>query len=232
MKADADHRLLKQVHARAAPEAVGAGPDPNELDLLGALGEMDREGPTQLPSPPRREARGLRVHRVRGVHADPRAHSLGQILLQPPHLSDDGLHYLSGRRPVEIPREEFGVHSTGQSAPGELRQALAVGRGLGHERRPGHYRLAGGVASRLRSPGLLLWETLYEPPEPASELTALRRVLATKSQVGVGIDGPGNNGVFGKEPYLRVRGPAPKVGERPDGSDAPVADENGPILDR
>src|SRR5215213_9364483 len=47
-----------------------------ELDLFGAFGEVDRERPPHLPGPPRHQTRGLRVHCVRGMYADPRVHAL------------------------------------------------------------------------------------------------------------------------------------------------------------
>ena len=86
-------------------------PFPDELHLLGALGEVDREPPAELPRPPRREPRRLGVDRVRGVDADLGIHPLGQTFAQPPHLLDYELDRLLGR--ADIVREELGVDGPG-----------------------------------------------------------------------------------------------------------------------
>src|SRR5215208_2452732 len=65
-----------------------------ELDLLGALGEVDRKLPTHLPRPARSQTGGLRVHGVRGMYAYLRVHTLWQLLSKFAHLRDyrvDGL---------------------------------------------------------------------------------------------------------------------------------------------
>ena len=62
---DADSTPL--VGAEDVREAASA--TLQELDLLGALGEVDRELPPHLPRPTRGQTRGLRVHGVRGMYA-------------------------------------------------------------------------------------------------------------------------------------------------------------------
>ncbi len=191
---------------------------------------MDREPPTLLARPPRREPRRLGVYRVRGVDAYLGAYPLGQPLAQLAYLVDYELDGLLGR--AELVREELGVDGPGESRLGELRQALPVGRGLRHEGSTCLYGLSGRIAGRLGRPGLLLRQALYELREPSRERAALRRVAPPEAQVGVGIDGPRDDGVAGEEAELGVSTLPPDVFERTDGGDASVADEDRPVPDR
>src|SRR5918993_1832811 len=103
---------------------------PHELHLLGALGQVDRQLPPQLPRPLRRQTRGLGIDGVGRMHADRCVDALGQTLPKLARLSHDKLHRLLGG--ADLVREELGEDGPGHAAFGELRQAFPVGRRLGH----------------------------------------------------------------------------------------------------
>src|SRR5829696_6623182 len=102
-----------------------AGTKLQELDLLGALGEVDRKSPPQLPRPTRGQTRRLRVYCIRGMDADLRVHTLRQPFPKPSHLRDYELDGLL--RGADLMREELGVDGPRHPAFGELRQAFSVG---------------------------------------------------------------------------------------------------------
>src|SRR5829696_5077670 len=201
-----------------------------ELYLLGALGEVDRQRPTQLAGLPRRQTRRFRVHGVRGMHADPRVYSLRQSfskLTSLPYYDLDRLFW-----GADLVREELGVDGPRHPALGELRQAFPVWGGLCHIRRPRLYGLPGTVSGRLGRPGLLLGQTLDEPAQPSRERTSLGRVLPPETEVGVGVDRARNYRVVGEESDLGIGVPASDFCECSDGPYAPVVDEDGAVLKR
>src|SRR5215212_2094106 len=150
-----------------AAEDVGepAGTTLYELDLLGALGEVDRERPPHLARPLGRQARGFGVYGVRGMHADPRVHALRQTFTEFARLRDYELDGLL--RGADLVWEELGVDGPRHPALGELRQAFPVRGGFGHVRRPSLYGLPGTVAGCLGGPGPFLGGGLYEHEQPA-----------------------------------------------------------------
>src|SRR5829696_5397221 len=95
-----------------------------ELDLLGALGEVDRELPPHLPRLARNQTRGLRINGVRGMHTDLRVDSLRQTFSKLAHLRDYKVDSLL--RGTDLMREELGVDGPRHPAFGELRQAFSV----------------------------------------------------------------------------------------------------------
>src|SRR5829696_1561563 len=101
-----------------------AGPTLYELDLLGALGEMDRERPPHLARPLCRQMRGLGVYGIRGMHAYPGIHALRQTFTEFARLRDYELDGLL--RGADLVREELSVDGPRHPARGELRQALSV----------------------------------------------------------------------------------------------------------
>src|SRR5918997_2416560 len=111
-----------------APEDVGEATRavPHELHFLGALGEVDRQLPPQIPRPLRRQARGLGIDGVGGMHADRDTDTVGQTLPKLVRLPHDELHRLL--RGADLVRKELGEDGSGHATRGELRQAFPVGR--------------------------------------------------------------------------------------------------------
>src|SRR5215217_2204493 len=159
------------------------------------------------------------------MHADTCIYPLGQTFLKLARLPDNELDGLL--RSADLVREELRVDCARHPTLGELRQAFAVGRGLGHTGRPGLYSLPSGVAGGLGRPRLLLGQPLYEPAQPAGERAALRRIPPPEAKVGVGVDRAGDDRVVGEEPDLDVRVFAAHVPDRPDGLYVPAPDEDG-----
>src|SRR5918995_1578406 len=125
--------VLGVVHGRhshssplVAAEDVGEPTRPTlyELDLLGALGEVDRERPSHVARPLRRQTRRLGVYGIRGMHADRSVHALRQAFTEFARLRDYELDGLL--RGADLVREELGVDGPRHPARGELRQALGV----------------------------------------------------------------------------------------------------------
>ena len=112
------------VAAEDVREAPGALPD--ELHLLGALGEVDGEPAANLPCPAGRQAGGLRIHGVQGVDAHLRVHASWQPHAQVANLLQDRLHPLDGFGPRKVVGEELRVDGSGHPALGQLRQALPI----------------------------------------------------------------------------------------------------------
>ena len=132
-------------------------------------------------------------------------------------------------RGADLVREELGEDGPGHAAFGELRQAFPVGRRLGHVGRPRLHGFPGRVAGGLSTPALLLREAFYELAQPARERAALGPVLAPEAEVGVGVDGAGDQGVVGEETDLGVGVLARDLGERPDGPYASIFYEYGAV---
>src|SRR5215207_1714380 len=200
---------------------------PHELHLLGTLREVDRQLPTQLPRPLRRQARGLGIDGVGGMHADRCVDAFGQTLPKFVRLSHDKLHRLL--RGADLVREVLGEDGSGHAAFGELRQAFPVGRRLGHVGRPRLHGFPGRGAGGLSTPALLLGEAVYELAQPARERAALWPVLAPETEVGVGVDGAGDQDVVGEETNLGVGILAPDLGDLPDGPNAAILYEHGAV---
>src|SRR5919112_556815 len=200
---------------------------PYELHLLGALGEVYRQLPPQVPRSLRRQARGLGIYGVGGMHADRDATALRQALPKLVRLPHDELHRLLRR--ADLVRKELGEDGSGHAARGELRQAFPVGRRLGHVGSPRLYGLPGRVAGGLCAPALLLREAFYKLAQPARERATLGLVLPPETEVGVGVDGTGDQGVAGKETDLDVGVLTPDLGERPNRTYATVLHEHGAV---
>src|SRR5215210_3963110 len=195
-----------------ATEDIGepAGTVRYELDLLGTLGEVDRERPPHLPRSLRRQTRGLGVYGIRRMSADPDGHPGGADLM----------------------REKLGVDGPRHPARGELRQALPVRGRLGHVRSPRLDSLPGRVAGRPGRPGLLLGEALYEPGKPARKRSSCGGIFPPETEVGVRVYGARDHRVVGEEPDLGIGVLTPDFGERSQGLYAPVLYEQGPVLQR
>src|SRR5215203_2177155 len=105
-----------------------------------------------------------------------------------------------------------------------MRQALPVGRGLGHERGSGLYGFPCRVTGSFGRPRLLLREACYELREPFGEGPSLRSVLAPETEVGVNVHSTRDDSVARVVTDAGVRILFPEFGERSDGADTSVTD--------